>query len=102
MIRLQPDLELAGLATSADQAVEFVREWMPQVVIMDLDLPERTAIRSIAQICRLHPDVCVLGSFTHPEDDCAPLAIRAGARACLTKDRLTQDLVLLIRKCLGG
>jgi DNA-binding NarL/FixJ family response regulator len=75
MIRLQQDLELAGLATSAQEALELFRERMPDVVIMDLDLPQAAAIQSITQICRLQPNVCVIGLFT-------------------------QDLVTQIRECL--
>ncbi len=42
---------------------------------------------------------CVLGLFTYEGDESDVHALRAGARSCLTKDRLNQDLVSLVRDC---
>jgi DNA-binding NarL/FixJ family response regulator len=100
LIRLQPDMELVGVAASASEAVRLFRQHRPDVVLMDLDLPASAAIRSIREIREVDSTGCILGLFTHPWDECAALALRAGARSCLTKDRLNRDLVTLIRECL--
>ena len=100
LIRLQPDMEVAGVAASASQAVELFRAYMPEVVLMDLDLPESGGTRSIREIREFDPKACILGLLTHPWDECAVLALRAGARICITKDRLNRDLVKVIRECL--
>jgi two-component system, NarL family, response regulator len=101
LIRLQPDMELVGAAASATEAVELFRQHKPDAVLMDLDLPESGGIRSIRDIRKIDMAPCILGLFTHPWDNCARLAIRAGARNCVTKDRLNQDLVTLLRRCLS-
>jgi DNA-binding NarL/FixJ family response regulator len=100
LVDVQPDMELAGVATSAIEAVQLFREHRPEVVLMDLDLPESNGVRSIREISELDRTVCILGLFTHPWDECAALALRAGTRACIAKDRLNRDLVALIRECL--
>jgi len=92
-------MELVGVAASASEAVQLFREHRPDVVLMDLDLPESGAIRSIREIREIDSRACILGLFTHPWDRCAALALRAGARSCITKDRLNRDLVMLIREC---
>ena len=100
LIGLEPDMELVAVAASARDAVELFGEHRPEVVLMDLDLPESSGIRSIREIQEVDSTVCILGLFTHPWDECATLALRAGARSCITKDRLNRDLVRLIRECL--
>jgi DNA-binding NarL/FixJ family response regulator len=101
LIRLQPDMDLAGVAATASVAIELFRMHRPGVVLMDLDLPDSSGIRAIQEILELDPTVCILGLHTHPWDDSAAVALRAGVRNCITKDRLHRDLVTLIRECLG-
>ena len=101
LIRLQLDMELVGVAASESEAIHLFREHRPELVLMDLDLPESGGIRSIREIRERDPTTCILGLLTHPGDDCAALALGAGARGCLTKDRLHRDLVTLIRECLS-
>jgi DNA-binding NarL/FixJ family response regulator len=99
LIRLQSDMEIVGTATSANEAVKLFREHRPKVVLMDLDLPESGGIVAIREIHAIDPATSIFGLFTHPSDECARLALRAGARSCVTKDRLNRDLVAQIRDC---
>lgn len=100
LIGLQPEMELVGVASSASEAVELFLQHRPEVVLMDLDLPESGGIRSIQRIREVDSSTCILGLLTHPQDACAALALRAGARSCITKDRLNRDLIKLIQECL--
>ena len=99
LIQLQPDMELAGLVASGREAVQSFVEHRPDVTLMDLDLPSRTGITAIQEILKADPAACVLGLFTYEGDESHARALRAGARSCLTKDRLDPDLVTLVRKC---
>jgi DNA-binding NarL/FixJ family response regulator len=99
LVHLQPDMDLVGVAASARSAVKLFREHRPEVVLMDLDLPESNGVRAIREIRELDRTVCIFGLFTHPWDESAALALRAGARACIAKDRLKRDLITLIREC---
>lgn len=100
LIRLQSDMEIVGTAASSNEAVKLFREHRPKVVLMDLDLPESGGIVAIGEIHAIDPAIGIFGLFTHPSDECARLALRAGACGCVTKDRLNRDLVGLIRECL--
>jgi DNA-binding NarL/FixJ family response regulator len=66
---------------------------------MDLDLPSAAGITAIQEILKTDPAACVIGLFTYEGDVSRAHALRAGARSCLTKDRLDQDLVSLVRNC---
>lgn len=100
LIRLQSDMEIVGTAASSNEAVKLFRQHRPKVVLMDLDLPEPGGIVAIREIHAIDPATSIFGLFTHPSDECARLALRAGARSCVTKDRLNRDLLALIRECL--
>jgi DNA-binding NarL/FixJ family response regulator len=99
LIQLQPDMELAGLVASCEEAVEAFKERRPDVTLMDLDLPAGAAVQAIQEILRIDPAACVIGSSTYEWDESCAQALRAGARSCITKDRLNQDLISLVRDC---
>jgi len=102
LIQLQPDMELVGLVASAEEAVQAFTQHRPDVTLMDLDLPYREGIVAIQKTLEIDPAACILGSLTHEEDESRAHALRAGARSCITKDRLNQDLVPLVRDCAHG
>ena len=97
LIGLQPDMELVCLVGSAGEAVKCFAEHRPDVILMDLDLPSGAGISAIQEILRLSPAVPIIGLLTYEWDAAGPRARRAGARAWLTKDRLNDDLISLIR-----
>ena len=99
LIRLQPDMELVGAVASGEEAFQSFSEHRPDVTLMDLDLPYAAGITAIQKILKIDPAACVLGLFTYEGDESHVHAQRAGARSCLTKDRLNQDLVSLVREC---
>ena len=68
---------------------------------MDLDLPFREGIIAIERIREVDPTTHILGLVTSEWDDVGREAVRAGARCCLSKDRLNEELVLLIREPKG-
>jgi CheY-like chemotaxis protein len=97
LIGLQADMELVCLVGSAAEAVKCFAEHRPDVILMDLDLPSGAGISAIQKILRLSPAVSIIGLLTYEWDAAGPSAQRAGARAWLTKDRLNDDLISLIR-----
>jgi DNA-binding NarL/FixJ family response regulator len=99
LIQGQPDLELVGTTGSCEEAVELFVQHRPDVTLMDLDLPDAAGITTLRRILQRDPATCVLGLVTYEEDVARERALRAGARGCITKDRLNQDLVGLIRDC---
>ena len=100
LIQLQPDMELVAALASGKEAVEAFSEHRPDVTLMDLDLPSLAGITATKQILRIDPAACILGLMTYEDEQSSKHAQRAGTRSCITKDRLNQDLISLMRDCL--
>ena len=98
LIGLHADVELVGSATSGPDAVQCFEQHRPDVTLMDLDLPSGTGIGAIEEILKLDRNACIIGLLTYEWDPLGKRALQAGARTCLTKDRLDEDLIALIRE----
>jgi NarL family two-component system response regulator LiaR len=94
---LMEDIKVVGEAQNGSEAVAQVRRLKPDVVLMDLVMPEMDGIEATRRISELHPDtkVIVLSSFT--EDDKVFPAIKSGAAGYLLKDIAPAELTDAIR-----
>jgi DNA-binding NarL/FixJ family response regulator len=102
LIHLQSGLELAGMAASGPEAVQRFAELRPDATLIDLDLPYATGIAAIQEVLKIDPATCIIGLYTYDRDKVCEQALRAGARSCITKDRLNDDLFPMIRDCRRG
>lgn len=101
-LTIYDDLELAGEARDGVEAVRLCRQLQPDVVLMDLVMPEMdgaTATRQIRQMCP-HTQVIVLTSFR--EDELVQGALQAGAIGYLLKNVAADDLARAIRAAAAG
>ncbi len=99
----QDDMEVVGIGSDGREGVEQVRRARPDVVLMDIRMPEMDgleATRLIAEDDDLDTKVLVLTTFDL--DDYVYGAIRAGASGFLLKDSPTEELVRAIRLIAGG
>lgn len=78
-------VELVGEAATGTEAVELARELQPDVVVMDLQLPELNGIEATSRIAEESPHVAVLVLTMFEDDDSVFAAMRAGARGYLLK-----------------
>jgi RNA polymerase sigma factor (sigma-70 family) len=97
VLSLEPDIELAGEAQSAAEGVAFYRKHRPDVVLMDIKLPDGSGIDATAEICREFPGARVIMLTTYKGDVQALNALKAGAAGFLLKNTLRRELVESIR-----
>jgi NarL family two-component system response regulator LiaR len=99
---LQEDIDVVGEATNGVEAVEQTRQLLPDVVLMDLVMPEMDGIEATRKIRALSPrtQVIVLTSFA--EDEKVFPSIKAGALGYLLKDVSPADLVKAIQAAHRG
>jgi NarL family two-component system response regulator LiaR len=101
-MELVPDIEIIGEASNGQEAVEGVREYQPDVVLMDLVMPVMDGIEAIRQIKTHCPEVRILVLTTFAGEDKVFPAIKAGALGYHLKDSEPEELVEAIRQVYRG
>jgi NarL family two-component system response regulator LiaR len=101
-LETQPDIQVVGEASSGAEGVRLAAELVPDVVLMDLAMPEMDGIEATRRIRDASPrtQVVVLTSF-HDDAHIFP-AIRAGALSYLLKDILPEELAETVRRAAQG
>ena len=102
MLATQPDMELVGEAATGSEAVERARALRPDVVLMDLQMPELDGPAAIATLREQAPGVRVLVLTTFGTDADITRAVDAGATGYLLKDAPREQLFGAIRAAARG
>jgi NarL family two-component system response regulator LiaR len=99
---LLPDLELVGEAANGVEALQAVARSRPEVVLMDLVMPEMDGVEATRRLAAEHPKVKVIVLTSFSDDDKLYPAIKAGAVAYLLKDVGARELAEAIRAAARG
>lgn len=91
-------LEIVGQAADGRQAVLMTRQLQPDVVIMDISMPELNGIEATRIITGENPHVRIIGLSMHQQEDMASAMLAAGAERYLTKGGPAEDLVRAVRE----
>lgn len=96
------DLTVLGEAADARAAVALCRADPPDVLILDLSLPEGGGAEAIRQLKVYLPDLPIVVYSMYPEEQYGAPLLRAGASAYLSKDRTTAELLDAVRRVARG
>lgn len=102
MLREWPDLVVVGEADDGREAVELCRRLRPELVLMDLHMPEMDGFEATREIKRESPSTIVLALTALEEPDSLLEALKAGASGYVLKHMEPQVIVGAIRRGLGG
>jgi NarL family two-component system response regulator LiaR len=86
-------VEVIGEASNGEEAVQLVERLEPDVILMDLVMPEKSGIQAIMEIKRMQPNARILVLTSFADDENVTQAIRAGAYGFLLKDTSPDELV---------
>jgi DNA-binding NarL/FixJ family response regulator len=95
-------LSVVGEAGNGAEAIKLAEELKPDVVVMDMAMPELDGVQAILEIRRRQPEVEVLVLSMYGEDSYVRNAFQAGARGYLLKSALDMDLAAAVKAVAGG
>jgi DNA-binding NarL/FixJ family response regulator len=102
MISREPDFQVVGEAKDGLEAVSKAKELRPDIVLMDLRMPELDGVEAICQIAADDPDISFIILTTYSDDEYIFKGIEVGARAYLLKDAPREELFRAIRAVYEG
>ncbi len=102
LLTVDPEIEVVGQASSGHEAVEQTRMLRPDVVLMDVRMPDLDGIAATRQLSLTAPDTRVLILTTFEQDDYIFGAIRAGASGFLLKRTRPEELIAAVHTIAAG
>jgi NarL family two-component system response regulator LiaR len=102
MLEIVPDIDVVGEATNGREAIAEVQRLLPDVILMDLVMPEVDGIEAIHRIKDVQPEARILVLTTFAGEDMVFPAIKAGAQGYHLKDSSPEQLVRAIRQVCSG
>src|SRR5438067_747731 len=93
----QPDMEIVGEAGNGREALELAGTLKPDLVVMDVAMPELNGIEATRRMAETAPHARVLALSMHKDSVYVREILRAGARGYLLKDSVAADLVSAVR-----
>ena len=102
ILAAQSDMEIVGEAANGREAVELAQQLSPDVVVMDVSMPELNGIEATRRLASSVPHARVVALSMHKDSVYVREILRAGARGYLLKDSGAADLVAAIRAVASG
>jgi two-component system, NarL family, response regulator NreC len=102
ILAAEPDFEIVGEAANGREAVELAERLQPDVVVMDVAMPELNGIEATRRLAESTPRTRVLALSMHKDSAYVREILRAGARGYLLKDAFDSDLLRAVRAVAAG
>lgn len=97
LINSQPDMEIIGEAGDGEAAIKMTEELNPDIVIMDVSMPEMNGLKATKRLKREFPNVKVLTLTRHTDDGYLQQLIQAGSNGYVLKQSAPTELIRAIR-----
>ncbi|MEJ2671539.1 MAG: response regulator transcription factor [Deltaproteobacteria bacterium] len=101
LLSAEPDMEVVGEADNGRAVVRMVQEKLPQVVIMDISMPDLNGIEATRQILNEAPGIKIIALSMHSDSLFVLNMFKAGASGYLLKDCALEELVKAVRTVLN-
>jgi two-component system response regulator NreC len=98
----EEDIDIVGQATNGHSTIELVNELLPDIVIMDIGMPDLNGIEATRRIAKDHPNVKIVGLSMYSSDKYVREMFRAGASGYLLKNCTFEELIEAVRSVANG
>ncbi len=102
LLRAQPEWDVCGEASNGREAVEKAIQLQPEIVILDVGMPNLNGLEATRQILKANPQIKVLILTLHDSDQVVQEVLNAGARGFLLKSDAARDLVAAVEALRRG
>jgi DNA-binding NarL/FixJ family response regulator len=102
LLQKEPDIEVVGEAEDGLKAIELVRRLLPDIIVMDITMPNLNGIEAARRIVHDFPKVKVLALSMHSDRMFVVSMLKAGASGYLLKECLSDELVKAVRAVAAG
>ena len=102
LLEQQQDFAVVGEASDGREAVALVSSQKPDVLVMDIGMPNLNGIEAAAQITQSHPEISVVMLSMHSDESYVLRALKAGAKGYLLKDSAETDLIRAVHSVAEG
>lgn len=102
LISQEEDLTICGECAEMDEAIRFVREYEPELAIVDISLKTGNGLELIKHIAATHPEMKILVCSMHDESLFAERCLRAGASGYINKEAASDQVIDAIRAIRNG
>jgi len=102
VLERQPDFDVVAEASDGREAVGLAQQHQPEVVVMDVTMPNLNGIEAARQICTALPQTGIVMLSMHSDEAYVLRALKAGARGYLLKESAESDLIAAIRAVKAG
>lgn len=102
LVDSQDDMQVVGEASNGEIAVKRVAELLPDIVLMDVSMPELNGLKATKRIKKLFPNIKVLTLTRHTDDGYIQQLIQAGANGYVLKQSAPNELINAIRAVSEG
>ncbi|MBW3566715.1 MAG: response regulator [Proteobacteria bacterium] len=102
ILEAQTDIEIVGEASDGEAGLERARELKPDIVVLDINMPEMNGVEATRKLARLDPSPRILIVSVHKQDPIPMRMLEAGASGYLSKDLAADEIVAAIRQVHAG
>jgi len=102
LLSAEPDIEIAGEASNASDAITFAQELRPDIVLMDVGMPGLSSFEATRQIRKQRPETRVIFLSMYDDEDYLSESVEIGASGYILKDSPADQLVSAIREVYRG